>query len=50
MLLSTYGNQSEESDRYQVSGNIDAFNAWMNQGNYRDKNNPPLGVKITHLT
>jgi len=50
MLLSTYGNQSEEGDRYQVSGNIDAFNAWMNQGNYRDKNNPPLGVKITHLT
>jgi len=50
MLLSTYGNQSEESDRYQVSGNIDAFNAWMNQGNYRDKNNPPPGVKITHLT
>jgi hypothetical protein len=22
----------------------------MHQGNYRDKNNPPVGVKITHLT
>jgi len=22
----------------------------MNQGNYRDKDNPPVGVKITHLT
>lgn len=50
MLLSSYGDQSEAGDRYQVSGNIDAFNAWMNQGNYRDKNNPPPGVKITHLT
>lgn len=50
MLLSTYGNQSEEGDRYQVSGNIDAFNAWMNHGNYRDKDNLPVGVKITPLT
>ena len=50
MLLSEYGNHSEQGDRYQVSGNIDAFYAWMNQGNYRDKNNPPPGVTITHLT
>ncbi|MEG5055436.1 hypothetical protein [Microcoleus sp. B13-B6] len=50
MLLSDYGNQGEVGDRYQVSENIDAFNAWMNQGNYRDKNNPPPGVTITHLT
>ncbi len=50
MLHNTYGNQSEEGDQFEVSGNIDAFNAWMLQGNYRDKNNPPPGVKITYLT
>jgi len=33
-----------------VTGNLDAFNAWMEEGNYRDKSKPPHGVIITPLT
>jgi len=49
-LHNTYGNHSEGADRYQVAGNLDAFNAWMEEGNYRDKSKPPHGVIITPLT
>lgn len=49
-VVAAYGNQGEEGDRYQISGNINAFNAWMSEGNWRDKDNVPEGVIIIPLT
>lgn len=48
-LHNTYGNCSEDGDNYKVSGNLMAYKAWMEKGNYGDKNNPPPGVVITPL-
>lgn len=50
MLHDTYGDRSEEPDRYEVAGDLNAFSEWIGQGHFRNKDEVPQGVFIRHLT